>query len=396
MLTNIRTNQLWRLMIGYFFDLAPYFMLPPLVALTLAARGVEPTVIGGFAAISSLGYVLALLSTAWLVRRFGARALLLGTLIVSIGAILAYTLTNHVTVWALCSAVVGLTGGVRYTIVESWVATLAPAEARGRALAALQTLLGAAFFAASGLLLVLGPAPAAFVVAAALMTGGLALMASIRPPATPQASKSALNIRSLLVQIGAFVMIGAFVSGLFESGTGAALPLYGLAMGLNTTQATWIITAIGVGSFVQYPFGYLADRFSWRRVSLGAALVTVVLTPLLPLAYHTPALIWVASVFWGCVGGGLYTLASIRIGALFRGAQLVGASSIIQMAYMGGSILGPALGGFALESSPQFGLAVLFATIGLTGLLGMLLAGRAEAETAPQPAVALQEQGVGG
>ncbi|MBC8163511.1 MAG: MFS transporter [Roseiflexaceae bacterium] len=375
---------MWRLYIGYFFDAVSSNALALLLAFSLVGRGVDPALVGAIVAILPLAYMAALLCTARLVTRFGGRAVLCAALLVGVFATLGFALVESLGAWVFFGALAGFASGVRYIIAESLVPVFAPPEARGRAMATFQSVVGAAMFASSGLLMASQISPQLpFVLAAVLL--GLALLA-LSPLDTPAAT-AAGGVRGrwqLLGQVGPLVLIAAFLSGLFEAGTGTVLPLYGLATGLSATLAAALVTVIGLGSFCQYPFGLLADRFPLPRIMLGTALVTVVGSLLLPLAASVPPLLWGLSFLWGSLGGGLYTLASIQLGGEFRGPQLVSASAMAQFAYTVGNMLGPALGGVALNLSPDFGVAATFAGIGLIGLAGMLVLTRRQ-----QAAVAL-------
>lgn len=107
---------------------------------------------------------------------------------------------------------------------------------------------------------------------------------------------------------------------------------------------------------------------------LAATVLLVVASLLLPLALRFPAVLWLLGFVWGMLGGGLYTLAMIRIGATLRGMQLVQGTTAIFFAYIIGSIIGPVLGGIGLSFAPTYGLSIVFGSVGLAGLGVMVIA----------------------
>lgn len=387
---NEQKNQLWLFLAGFFLQTIPGAMLAPLLTLSLAGRGVSPALIGAFATVPALAYMAALPAAPTLIRRYGERAAFRAALLLGAAATLGIVLSDEPLLWAGLYVLVGFAAGLRYTIAEAWVPGFAAPEGRGRALALYQTAVGAALFAGSGGLLLVGvdgAAPRALVAAAAL--GAVLLLWAVRAPAAAPASGPAPRraLRGAIGMVGPVVLSAALLGGLFESGMSVALPLYGLASGLSPELAGGLITAMGLGSLAQYPFGYLADRHPWRRVALGTAGLIAVSALLLPLAAGAPALLALLALLWGSAGGGLYTLATIRNSEAMRGPQLVGASVVTQFAYMIGDAAGPALGGLALGLAPQHGLPALVGGAGLIGLAAMVIAGGALA----RPAAALAE-----
>jgi len=371
-------SQLWLFLIGVFFQTAPGAMLAPFLALTLAARGVDPALIGAFATAPALAVMAALVAAPALIRRFGERRTFRAAVLGSAAATLAIVLADAPLLWAPLFTGAGFAAGLRFAIAEAWAPAFAAAAARGRALALYQTAVGAALFAGSGALLLVGVdglAPRGLAAVATLL--GAALLWRVRAPAAPTQASPApgRTARAALALVGPCVLSAALLGGLFESGMGVALPLYGLAGGLSPALATGLVTAMGLGSLAQYPFGYLADRYPWRRVALGTAGLVAGSALLLPLAAGWPALLVLLGVLWGAAGGGLYTLASIHNAARWRGSQLVGASVVTQFAYMVGEATGPALGGLALGLAPARGLPLLVGAAGLAGLAAMIAAG---------------------
>lgn len=180
------------------------------------------------------------------------------------------------------------------------------------------------------------------------------------------------SLRTTILQVGPMVLGASLISGFFESGLWVTLPLYGLEIGMSSALAVGLVTAMGLGSLAQYPFGALADRFAWRHVTIGATALVALGALLLPLALLWPGLLLLLGVVWGSAGGGLYTLATIRNGAIFQGAQLVRASVVTQVAYMVGEVVGPTLTGLTIDLAPHFGLPALLGAVGLVAL-GLLL-----------------------
>jgi MFS family permease len=360
-----------RFLIGFFFQGIPGALLTPLLAFDLAARGVDATLIGALATVGGVAYMVALSLTPALIERLGERRGFRLSLAVTVLANLGLALSNWPVLWVGLYALAGLASGLRFTLADSWLPAFAPPAARGRLLALFQTSIGAAFFVGAGVLLLSGAAPAVPRVVAVISTLlAPALLWPTRPPQAPpgQPAPARQRLRAALAMVGPSVLGAALLGGVFESGLAVALPLYGLAVGAGPALASGLITAIGLGSLGQYPFGALADRYGWQPVAVGAVALIAASALLLPLAGLWAGLLLPIGLVWGSAGGGLYTLASIRNGTRWRGSQLVGASVVTQFAYMVGDAAGPLMGGMALDLRPGYGLPALAAIIALVGL----------------------------
>ena len=79
----------------------------------------------------------------------------------------------------------------------------------------------------------------------------------------------------LLVAVGSFAIFDAASLSLF--------PVYGVRNGLDVTTAANILSAMILGNIVlQFPIGWLCDRFQPRFVMAGCALITATTLLLLP------------------------------------------------------------------------------------------------------------------
>jgi predicted MFS family arabinose efflux permease len=377
-------RAIWYLLAAYFFGATPSWLVPTAVTLNLAQRGVSPLLIGTFATVQFSAILLAAPLLPRLSRHLDARQALLGGSLLTALIAIGYTLTTNIAAWLIFGALWGFISGVRWIMGESLVAELAPPARRGAFIGAFETMIGGAAFVGPSLLLLTGTATALpFALAVGLLLLESSLLALMCLPKGSHEAHGAGEAHApgalpVLRSIPA-VLLAALIGGIFESGTFALLPVYGLMVGLGALLATSLVTAIGVGSFLlQYPLGFLADRVDIHRIFLGSVALMLLGALALPLSSGDGPLLWALAFLWGGVGGGLYTLAMVHIGRSFRGATLVRATSLLVVIYTVGSAVGPLLGGLALDLSPRYGLPLLFATIGAAGLLALVRTRRLE------------------
>jgi MFS family permease len=374
-----RTRGLWAIFASTFIELTGYFMLVPLLVVTLTQRGVEAGLIGLFSAAGWFGIFAATPFTAGWVERLGKRNALIVSAGVPLVCMAGIVFTQSLALWAVLYLISGMASALRWIVAEATVAELAPDARRGRIVGLFETMIGATFVLGPALLTLTGTqGRAPFVVALALLAIGF--VASLWLPHLPhEKSSDARHLGFsgiwLALKAAPVVMIAGFVGGFFESGITGLLPVWGLALGFSTALATLLVSASGLGSaLMMIPVGEAADRFSRRAVLVACATATLLGTLLLPLARDITWLAWLIAFVWGGAGGALYTLAMIEIGSTHKNTQLVNATAVLVMAYTAGGMTAPVAAGFALQWSPVLGFAGLMAGVALVGLVALLRA----------------------
>jgi MFS family permease len=157
------------------------------------------------------------------------------------------------------------------------------------------------------------------------------------------------NWRQVLPQMPSLV-IGTGFFALFDTIALSLLPLFAIAHRVPTSVAVLFASALLLGdTTLQFPIGWLADRFGRERVHIGAALVVVALLALLPWVIETPSLCWPLLYVLGAAAGAIYTLSLVACGERFRGAALVSASSLMGASWSVASFGGPLVAGALMK-----------------------------------------------
>jgi MFS family permease len=161
--------------------------------------------------------------------------------------------------------------------------------------------------------------------------------------------------------------------GLYEATLMALLPIWAVRLGFGTSLAAATLTAVNFGSvMLQWPIGTLSDRID-RRVMLrlcgagglcGSAIVVAVGGP-------WTGVLLVLGV-WGGVNAAIYPVALSMAGDRFRGSELITVNAAIIIAYGLGGLVGPTLGGSAMDLMGPRGLPV-FISLLFTGFCAATL-----------------------
>jgi MFS family permease len=323
----------------------------PLTALRLDQRGVGTDIIGMITAISALGILAVTPFVSRWVARYGARACMVGAIVAGGLSTALMEGTDNLFAWGLLRFVFGACMGVLFTVGEAWVNHLAPGNARGRVVAMYTTaftlfqLVGPALVAA-----VEDKISWAFAAAGALFLLALPGMALIRGGAQSAEEEAPAPWRTVLPQMPMIAMGAAFFA-LFDTLALSLLPLYAMRQGIGTELALLSATVVLVGDTVlQFPFGWLADRYGRRRVHTGCGIAVCVLLPALPFAAGTPWLWWTLLLMLGAVAGAIYMLSIVACGQRFTGARLVAASAILNASWGVTSSGGPLVTGVLMHA----------------------------------------------
>jgi MFS family permease len=202
----------------------------------------------------------------------------------------------------------------------------------------------------------------------------VALLRSAPPRRESASSFSALARAAVFAPV---VMIAAMVAGLVESADLALLPLFGLQAGLGERESLLILAVFMTGNVLgQTPIGMLADRFG-RRTVLGYCAVSSALGPLLlPACIHSPALLGALLFVWGGTLYAFYSQGIALLGEEYPPSQFAPANTVFVMVYCAGGIIGPTLGGLAMDAWPRGGLPALLSAAPVF-LLAILVGGSA-------------------
>jgi MFS family permease len=366
-------KKFWWLAAATTLVVTSFSMFGPVLAVLLQQRGMSLAAVGAFAMIPFACVALLIPVMPRIFARFGiGRVYLAGMALESLCTLgyIAFMDSPNSFVWWCASSVLGGIGAAAvWNATEALLAEHAPQDKRGRVMGLYQTALGAALAAGPFVPVLLGWSPKTTLIMAAVVQFvalGIGLRldltqaehTSAHEPSTTQIGSTWQALRL----VPALVLI-AFAGGVFEAGLGSVSAANGASLGLSLAQASSIVGALGVGSFVfQYPAGLAADRFAPQRVFGTAGALLLVASIAFAFSPHAPWLLYATAVIWGGIGGALYTLTMIRVAHHFDArmgysAVASGTAAMISGYTLGGA-LGPLISGSVLQISGATGLAV--------------------------------------
>ncbi len=347
---------------------------PPLVALVLSRSGHSSFAIGAVTAASLIAVMVLGPFYPRLMVHLGLKRAVVAGVCAGAAILAAMPLWPDVRVWLLLRFLTGCAFGLSWIASEVWLNSAAGPESRGTVMGLYGTVFSIGTMAGPALLELTGTRgwqPFA-VGACALLLTLAPLIALGQADSPPQVFTP---IRKLKLAIGGapVIMLAALVAGLVESADLALLPLFGLHAGFPEREALGLVTVFMAGNVVlQGPIGVLADRYG-RGVLLCVCAAASAVGPLLLQPWiGIPALLWPLLFIWGGTLYAFYSQGIALLGGAFSESELASANTVFVMVYCLGGVIGPSLGGMAMDAWPRHGLQAVLSAAAFLLFAGLL------------------------
>jgi MFS family permease len=364
----------------------------PLLSLILDSMGASAGMIGLSAAMTPLGIIFSSPFIPPLTRRFGAWFMCVTSLCIVALLLMLLAVFRDVTIWFVLRFLLGIANTAIFITSEVWINQLAPPAIRGRIIG-LYTTIAAAGFALGPLVIAVigsqGWLPFLVAVSGILLALPFIISAKDHLPAFDHTEN--VSMLSFFPKAPLLLLVVAFAA-LFDQVMISLLPIYMLRHGIIESTASFMLMVLILGNvLLQIPIGWMADRFSRKRLLCCLAFGTVTGSILLIWFIQGSVLIWPMLFVWGAVAFGTYTVAMVELGDRFSGALLLAGNSAFGTVWGIGGIVGPLVGGTAMDLMGPEGLpltlAILFVILGLAVIkmpLGIVKSHRSSEKNPPK------------
>lgn len=344
----------------------------PLLALRLSQSGVNEWAVGLNAAMMPAGMLAAVIVAPRMMSSLGLYRACMTCLLLVCVLLLGIGVADDYWAWLPLRFAMGVLLACIFVATDTWINQLVDDQYRGRTLGLYSMALSVGFAVGPTILALIGPSGfLPFAIGAALpLVATVPLVAAqrqLRSTTIEGKPTSALTIVSRAPTILICVIAAAFA----DQAAMSLLPIYALNNGHTAGLASLSLTAMIVGSIAfMLPIGWLADRFSRATITLGCAIGTFGLSALIyPVASSASAFLFVIFL-WGGIYYAIYTLALVKLGQRFSGADLVAGSAACGATWGIGGLVGTPVAGAAMK---HFGAAgfpmIMAATFALLSLV---------------------------
>lgn len=331
-----------------------------LLAVRMGIENMPAFSIGLVLACFAVGFILGTRTCHWFVDRVGhIRSFAALAALAACTALLHPVFVSPIA-WGILRVLTGFCTAGLYTIAEAWINAKVPNEIRGRVLSLYMV---SSFLALSlgQLMLNLG-GPETFVlfsVVAMLFSISLVPVALTRMEAPVPDPGGRLSVFALM-RISPLGVALCFSSGAINAAFFNMGPLFAQQSGFDTGQvSTFMATAIFAGLLLQWPIGWLSDRFDRRKVVMwvlaGAAIASLMIAIVGDLPF---AMLLSFVAVYGGLAFTLYGQGVTHANDYAETTQLVSVSAGLLFAYGVGAVIGPVAASAIMSFFGPFGLFI--------------------------------------
>jgi len=330
-----------------------------LVALRGAIEGFSPATIGFMGTAYFAGFLLGCVAITRILKAVGhVRAFAALAALASAGTLMLVLVIDPV-MWSTIRFLTGFCFAGLFTVMESWLNSGVRNEDRAQVLAIYRIIDLGSVTSAQFLIPVLGAGGfGIFAVMSIMITLSLVpvSLGDRSNPAPPEDVKLDLGRAWRISPLAAMACIAV---GLSNSAFRTLSPVYAEEIGMSVTDVvTFVSVSIIGGALIQYPLGYLSDRWDRRRILLltSTCAMLAALT-LATWAGTSPLFNFVAVFIFGSFAMPMFSLAAAHANDRADKSEFVLVNAALMLFYSIGAIVGP----FAASTTMElFGPAWLF------------------------------------
>ena len=157
----------------------------------------------------------------------------------------------------------------------------------------------------------------------------------------------------------------AILVGLEDVMSVAFFPIFLIQNNLSQELALQYVTIAIVGGLIFQPLvGYLLDKYNNNRLILNVLIVFTFISPIImSLNLNNFYICILFLIIWGGASSSIFICALTMLGERYSASELAGATAILVMVFECGSVLGPVVGGRAMDIFGPYGFIYTISSI---------------------------------
>lgn len=350
------------ILLAIFMLMAGGGFMGALIGVRLQDSGGHPVLIGLVATAYFGGLMLGSLHAGRTIDRVGHIRAFAAFVALFSASTLAYSVHENIVLWGVLRFVDGLCLAGVYVCLESWLNDRSDPGERGSALAGYMIALYAGQALGQFLLNLSKVSPSLPFVAASMLISLAIIPIVLTRSASPSIEPApAISVRRLYA-ISPLGFVGAGVTGMVLGafyGLGAVYARQ-LGFGLGSTAA-FMSAVIAGGVALQWPLGWLSDRFDRRRIIAYTFAGAATIAALIAVTGVRGVALAIMGALFGGLSFALYPLCVAHANDHVAADQRVAASGGLVLVYSAGAALGPLSGALFMEALGPVGLFAFIA-----------------------------------
>lgn len=354
-----------------------------------AIEGFSPTAIGLLMAAYYVGFGASCFVTPKAIERVGHIRVFAALASVASAASLLHAVYVDPWVWAVLRVITGYCMAGLYMVAESWLNGRVPNRNRGTLLAIYMIVNIGAMAVSQQFMNLADPTDfLLFALSSVLVSLALVPVAMTRSVAPAPVPTDRMPMTELYT-VSPLGTIGAFLIGVANGAMWGLLPLVGIGLELSVSRIATLMSVILLGGLVlQWPVGWISDRFDRRLAIIGTAVALALSCGGLYFLVGGDRLPTLVTAFlFGGASFAVYPLCAAYINDWITDEDLVQASAALLLVFGAGAAVGPIAGSFVVE---HLGGRHLFTFMGAVALVLVVFGAY---RTSKRAAVPMEDQG---
>lgn len=328
----------------------------PLLTLILESQGYSNTQIGFNTISQPIAVILFVRITPIIIHRIGlARSIILAQFF-TISLYFVFPIFQGLTSWFIIRFLIGFAGALAWNAFDTWMLSMADDSNRGKIVTIYNTIFVLGFAIGPVVLSFTGiEGWLPFLVIASLSFLAIVPLLLLKIQKLELPKHKSLPVFSAI--FAAPTIFGAAIlCGLQDVMFVSFFPIFLIKNNLTQELALQYITIALVGGIVFQPLiGILIDKYNKRLILNITVLITFFSPIFVAFNLDNFYLCIVFLVLWGGAASSIFVISLTMLGERYSVSQVAGATAILVMAFEVGSVIGPIIGGRAMDIFGPFG-----------------------------------------
>ena len=362
-------RTLFPLFVSCFVLLLANGLINVLLPVRMGLDGAGIDTIGMVLSLYFVGMLLGALLSINLIKRAGHIRVFAGCVALGAISILICSLYSDSILWGAMRVVTGFCNACAFTAMESWLSSSSSKETRGKTLAVYNAVWLGGLFGGQFFMNLASPQDTTlFVIAGILLCVAVIPLVLSRHPGPLVEEVSAMSLRALY-KVSPLGVVSCLVSGMIYSASFNLLPVFASEYNIIDFELSLYVGTAIFGAFIlQFPVGYLSDRYDRRTVLLIILIISALVDLTIPEFAAAGNLFGVFSataITCGIIAC-TYPLSMSEAFDKLRQNQMVAAMGGMIFAFAMGGIIGPYAASLVMDT---LGSVFLFYFLALSQFL---------------------------
>ncbi len=362
-------RTLFPLFVSCFVLLLANGLINVLLPVRMGLDGAGIDTIGMVLSLYFVGMLLGALLSINLIKRAGHIRVFAGCVALGAISILICSLYSDSILWGAMRVVTGFCNACAFTAMESWLSSSSSKETRGKTLAVYNAVWLGGLFGGQFFMNLASPQDTTlFVIAGILLCVAVIPLVLSRHPGPLVEEVSAMSLRALY-KVSPLGVVSCLVSGMIYSASFNLLPVFASEYNIIDFELSLYVGTAIFGAFIlQFPVGYLSDRYDRRTVLLIILIISALVDLTIPgfaAAGNLFGVFSATAITCGIIAC-TYPLSMSEAFDKLRQNQMVAAMGGMIFAFAMGGIIGPYAASLVMDT---LGSVFLFYFLALSQLL---------------------------